>query len=118
MPAPRRTAQSLIFVASNIETNSFSARTITYERTVARIPVTYYLWDGLKLLEERDAAGSLVARYTHGYSRNPDIGSVAEVDRHVGASTYFQYLHMDHRGTAYAVTDHAGAIQLQYTQDA
>lgn len=80
--------------------------------------VTYYLWNGLKLLEERDAGGSLVARYTHGYSRNPEIGSISEVERHVGATTYYQYLHMDHRGTTYAVTDQAGAVQLQYTQDA
>jgi hypothetical protein len=79
---------------------------------------TYYLWDGLNLLEERAADGSLVARYTHGATPIYGIGSVAEVERHVGEATYFQYLVMDHRGTAYKVTDEAGATQIAYTLDA
>jgi YD repeat-containing protein len=29
---------------------------------------TYYLWDGLNLLEERAADGGLIARYTHGHT--------------------------------------------------
>jgi hypothetical protein len=79
---------------------------------------TYYLWDGLNLLEERAADGSLIARYTHGATPIYGIGSVVEVERHVGAATYFQYLVMDHRGTAYKVTDEAGATQIAYTLDA
>jgi hypothetical protein len=79
---------------------------------------TYYLWDGLNLLEERAADGSLIARYTHGATPIYGIGSVVEVERHVGEATYFQYLVMDHRGTAYKVTDEAGATQIAYTLDA
>jgi hypothetical protein len=41
-----------------------------------------------------------------------------EVERHVGEATYFQYLVMDHRGTAYRVTDESGATQIVYTLDA
>src|ERR1043165_1661636 len=79
---------------------------------------TYYLWDGLKLLEERKADSNLVARYTHGYAPNADIGGISEVQRVAASTTYYQYLHMDHRGTVYAVSDAAGAGQLTYTQDA
>ncbi len=28
--------------------------------------VSYYLWDGLNLLEERDSSGNLIARYSYG----------------------------------------------------
>ena len=80
--------------------------------------VTYYLWDGLKLLEERKADGNLMARYTHGYAPNADIGTIAEVQRQTPTALYYQYPHMDHRGTVYAVSDAAGAVQLSYTQDA
>jgi hypothetical protein len=43
---------------------------------------------------------------------------VVEVERHVGEATYFQYLIMDHRGTAYKVTDPDGTTQIAYTLDA
>src|ERR1043165_218966 len=80
--------------------------------------LTYYLWDGLKLLEERKTDGSLVARYTHGYAPSSDIGSISEVQRQTPTGLYYQYPHMDHRGTVYAVSDGAGVVQLTYTQDA
>lgn len=79
---------------------------------------TYYLWDGLNQLEERNADGALKARYTHGNYRQYGIGSVVEVERVANSTTYFQYLHMDHRGTAYAVTDASQSTQLSYVQDA
>lgn len=78
---------------------------------------TYYLWDGLRQLEERDASGNLNIRYTHGKSRHPGIGSIVEMERHVGVTTYFQYPLMDHRGTVYAITDQNQNIQLLYSMD-
>jgi YD repeat-containing protein len=69
---------------------------------------TSYLWEGLNQLEERDASGNLLARFTHGTSRIAGIGSVVEVERHVGEATYFQYFAQDHRGTMYKVNDPAG----------
>ena len=78
----------------------------------------YYLWDGPNLLEERDGSGNLQARHTHGYTKIPGIGSVMETQRIADGATYFMYGCMDHRGTAYAVTDAAQNIQLGYTQDA
>jgi len=81
--------------------------------------VAYYLWDGLKLLQEWDANGTWGVRYTQAYSRNPDIGSIAEVERHPAAGvSYFQYLHMDHRGTVAKVTDAGQNTQIEYTMDA
>jgi hypothetical protein len=79
---------------------------------------TYYLWDGLNLLEERAADGSLLARYTHGPYRQYGIGSVVEVERNAGGATYYQYLVLDHRGTAYKVADSEGDTQVEYALDA
>ena len=78
----------------------------------------YYVWEGLNLLEERNASGNLVARYTHGATPIPGIGSIIEVQRNTATTTYYQYLQMDHRGTAYAVTDAAQNTQLSYAMDA
>jgi hypothetical protein len=72
--------------------------TATYFRYDAQLnrygvssPTTlYYLWDGLKLLEERDSAGGIWAQYTHGYAPNPDIGTIAEVYRPLGGTQYYQ----------------------------
>lgn len=80
--------------------------------------LTYYLWDGLNLLEERDNSGNLIARYTNGYTQIPGIGSVVEVQRIAGGTTYFQYLSLDHRGSVYAVTDANQSTQLSYVMDA
>lgn len=80
--------------------------------------LTYYLWDGLRQLEERDVSGNLLARYTHGNARQPGIGTVVEIERHVGAATYYQYGLADHRGTFYKVTDQDQNVQLEYTLDA
>jgi YD repeat-containing protein len=79
--------------------------------------VTYFLWDGLRLLEERSGDGSLTVRYTHGYSKRAGIGSTVEAQRIGSRTTYYQYLCMNHRGTAYAVTDISQNVQLTYTLD-
>jgi YD repeat-containing protein len=78
----------------------------------------YYRWDNGNLLEERNAAGNIVARYTHGYTTIPGIGSVVECQRVTATTTYYQYHHMDHRGTVYAVTDPSQGAMLRYFQDA
>lgn len=79
---------------------------------------TYFLWDGLEQLEERDTSGDMVARYTHGNYRQYGIGSVVEIERHVNGATYYQYPIMDHRGTVYKVTDENAATQIEYSMDA
>ena len=42
---------------------------------------SYFLWNGMNQLEERNAAGVLIARYTHGSPIVPGVGSVVEVQR-------------------------------------
>jgi YD repeat-containing protein len=79
----------------------------------------YYAWDGMNQLEERDSTGTqLIARYSHGPSPIPGIGSVMEVHRQTATTTYYQYLHMDHMGTVKQVTDVNQAVQLSYVTDA
>ncbi len=68
--------------------------------------VSYYLWDGLNLLEERDSSGNLIARYSYGYSSIYGIGSCVEIYQQ--ASEHKYTLVMDHRGTAYVLLDETG----------
>lgn len=53
--------------------------------------MTYYLFDDVNQLEERDVSGALQARYTHGFSKRGGIGTVVEIERHAGGATYYQY---------------------------
>jgi YD repeat-containing protein len=71
----------------------------------------YYLWDGLNLLEERDTAGNLLTRYTHGYSPIYGIGSCVEILKPASGSTPEKRytLVFDHRGTAHVLLDQTGA---------
>jgi RHS repeat-associated protein len=68
----------------------------------------YLLWDGLNCLEERNADGSLHARYTYGMTQIYGIGSCVEIYK-PGAPDKWYTLIMDHRGTAYAILDENGA---------
>jgi len=78
---------------------------------------SYYLWNGINQLEERNSSGTLIARYTHGQPIVPGVGSAVEVQRITATTTYFQYLHMDHQGSIAKVTDANQAIQSAYTND-
>lgn len=66
---------------------------------------TYFRHDGINLLEVTTSAGS-VTKLTHGYQVIGGIGSVVEVDK--DGTRYF--LHQDHRGTVYKITDAAGDV--------
>ena len=65
---------------------------------------SYYLWDGLNLLEERTSGGALVARYTYGYSRINSIGNICEIFK-PGTPDKTYTLALDHRGTANVLLD-------------
>jgi hypothetical protein len=69
---------------------------------------TYYLWDGLRLLETRNADYSLKARFTHGVSAVEGIGSCVEVYRASDSKRF--YLLMDHRGSVAAVLDESKSV--------
>lgn len=79
---------------------------------------TYYNWNGLNNLEERDSGGRLMARHTHGYGRLPGIGTIVETARSDAGENTTQTLHMDHRGTVYAVTNDLQQVQIRYGMDA
>jgi YD repeat-containing protein len=80
--------------------------------------IGYFLWDGMNLLEERDSTGAIVAKYTHGETPIKGIGSVVEAKRITATTTYFQYLHTDHRGTVYAISDSAQDMIAAHPIDA
>lgn len=86
-------------------------------RIVKGSTASYYCWDGMNQMEERDAAGSVIARYTHGQGPVYGVGSVVEVMRKTATTTYFQYLHMDHQGSVQAVTDTNQAVTHKYIAD-
>ena len=69
--------------------------------------ISYLLWDGLNMMEERDGAGALVGRYTYGYSPIAGIGNCVEIYLQSTATTYA--IAMDHRGTGHVLLDGTGA---------
>ncbi len=81
---------------------------------------TYLQWDanGLNLLAERDASGSIVAEYTHGYSPVSGIGTMVAAKKVVNGTTYYQYPQYDHRGTVVGLTDKTGAVIASYEYNA
>jgi hypothetical protein len=69
---------------------------------------TYYVWDGLRLLESRNADHTLKARFTHGATQIEGIGSGVEV--YVPSSSKRYYMLMDHRGSVAAVLDESKTV--------
>jgi hypothetical protein len=78
---------------------------------------SYFTWDGMEQLEERDAVGTLIARFVHGRPIVPGVGSVVEVQR-ASAPLGSQFVHADHQGTVHKVTDAMGRVQVSYATDA
>lgn len=76
---------------------------------------SYYVWDGLNQIEERDGTGALVAAYTHMPGPIAGVGSAIEVNR---PATGRQFLHLDHQGTAQAISDSAQTVQVKTVLDA
>jgi hypothetical protein len=75
--------------------------------------LSYLTWDtnGMNLLCEKTADGTVTKKYAHGATPIDGTGSVVEVqDVATGA---YKYLLMDHRGTVFATTDAEGARALR-----
>jgi len=72
---------------------------------VADGTATYYVWDGLRLLETRHANGELNARLAHGVAPIEGIGSCVAVFVDGGGLHYLLY---DHRGSAWKLVDGSG----------
>jgi len=74
----------------------------------------YYYWDGLNLLERRNATNGTVRSFTQGYTPTPGIGNMIEY-----AESGQEYsFHFDARGTVFAITDASQAVEQTYEHDA
>jgi RHS repeat-associated protein len=98
--------------AEPVPANALSGTTTASGRSHGE---TYYHFkhDGINLLEVITSAGS-VTKIVHGYTTIDGIGSVVEVE--INGTTYF--LHQDHRGTTYKITDIYGNVVWQGPTDA
>jgi len=83
--------------------------------------LSYFTWDsnGMNLLCERDAAGSVIAYYTHGYAPVNGIGSGVGQKLVQGGTTYHEWdAGRDHRGSVYKRVDANGNISGNFNYDA
>jgi YD repeat-containing protein len=80
----------------------------------------YFTWDsnGMNLLCERDAAGSVTAYYSHGYTPIDGIGSMVAAKQNAYSASYYQYPVYDHRGTVVRLVDQDGNPTAYYEYDA
>ena len=73
---------------------------------------TYFSWDGINILQTQKLSAAPINAFrdtiTHGATPIAGIGSVVEQKREGLAATTL-YLHNDHRGTTYKITDATGA---------
>jgi RHS repeat-associated protein len=81
--------------------------------TTAGATTTYYVYSGMDVVAETDAAGNLLRSYVHG----PGVDDILAMTIHSGpsAGTYF-YL-KDHLGSVMALTDEDGDIVESYAYD-
>ncbi len=69
-----------------------------------------YTWDGLDVIQERNAAGDTTAQYLHGHT--PIHGIASLIAKSAGGSE--EYCHLNHIGSTHAMTDSAGALTQTY----
>jgi RHS repeat-associated protein len=84
-------------------------RTITKQGVVELYPTKVFYYDGWSLLEERDDAGNMLARYYHG----------AGIDELLARATPTGtvYYHQDALGSTVALTDGSGSVVESYRYD-
>ncbi len=70
---------------------------------------TIYVYDGVGIVEEVDAAGAVVARYTQGLGIDEPLAMPR-----AGTTSYFE---ADGLGSITSLTDSAGAVAASYTYD-
>jgi len=82
--------------------------------------LSYFTWDqnGMNLLCERDASGSVTAYYTHGYTPVDGIGSLVAAKRNEAGASYYQYPVYDHRGSVVRLLDENGTPTAYFEYDA
>ncbi|MBA7639902.1 hypothetical protein ES703_47563 [subsurface metagenome] len=75
---------------------------------------TYYDWDGINVIQERDEAASVTDRQVHGHAPITSVGDIAHMDK--GGTVYVPT--PDHVGTVWNLVDASAAKVNTYTYDA
>jgi RHS repeat-associated protein len=76
---------------------------------------TYYTWDGINVIQEKDAAGDITQRQVHGYAPIVSVGDIALVDKAAG-SAYVPVA--DQVGTIWDLADSSAGKANSYAYDA
>ncbi len=76
--------------------------------------VTYYDWDGINVIQEKDASGSVTERQVHGYAPIPSVGDIALMDKR----GHWRLCRSPTRWGRRAVLDPTAAVANTYTYDA
>lgn len=99
-------------------TCDYDARLNRYKSKNGTAAEKYNIFEGLKLLEERNTSGDAVtARNVHGVSTVPDIGTLVEVNVDIAGIQQHAPI-MDHRGTIYKLTNASGGVAYARQYDA
>ena len=87
---------------------AYDTRNRCVSRTINGV-VTFYYYDGWNLIEEQNAANTVLARYVHGAAVDEIIAAVTPA-----ATTYY---HHDALGSTAALTDTSGNLVERYAYD-
>jgi len=77
--------------------------------------MTYYAWDGIRVLKTEDGAGALRQRQVHGYAPTPSVGDMVLIESAAG-DPYAPI--PDQVGTNWKLLDSAAAVANSYQYDA
>ncbi len=83
--------------------------------TLESVGLTYYDWDGIDVVQEKDAANEVTDRQVHGYAHIRGIGDIAAMEI-PAASAYVPLC--DTVGSVWRLTDSEAAASAAYTYDA
>jgi RHS repeat-associated protein len=83
--------------------------------TLESIGLTYYDWDGINVIQEKDASNSVADRQLHGYAPIVSVGDIVLIDK--GAGGAFVPI-ADQVGTIWNLIDDSAAVANSYVYDA
>ena len=82
--------------------------------TLESIGLTYYDWDGINVIQEKDSSNQVTDRQVHGYAPIVSVGDIALMD--ISGNT--AVLVPDQTGTTHKVLGESGAVANAYQYDA
>jgi RHS repeat-associated protein len=108
------------YQVTSISTNGEVAQAFQYDALNRRVSVSdgsttnFFIYDGLQVIAEADASGTLQKSYTWG----PGIDNLLAFTTYTGGETNTYYALTDHLGSVHALVDETGAIVETYRYDA